>query len=289
MIFGLRAERHRISTWSLPDVSLGWVEGCNRPPVVPTPSGGLLHLYTFIKVWLNLAMKKSLTTSTPTKALKYYDIILASFVAVLLISNLAAVKLITVGSIITDGGAVLFPLAYIFGDVLTEVYGYKYARRAIWTGFGVMLVAVAAFTLVRYLPASPEWGLQQSYVDILGFFPRIVAASLIAYLVGEFLNAFVLAKLKVKYGGEKLWLRLIGSTVVGQLFDTIVFGLVAFGGILSASSMVNFVLVGWIFKVGVEIVMLPITYRVIAFLKQTEHKDAYDKKTDFNPMHVAVD
>ena len=239
-------------------------------------------------MWLNLTMKKSTITPTNTKALKYYDIILASFVAVLLISNLAAVKLITIGSIITDGGAVLFPLAYIFGDVLTELYGHAYARRAIWTGFGVMLVAVAAFTLVRYLPASPEWGLQQSYVDILGFFPRIVAASLVAYLVGEFLNAFVLAKLKVRYGGEKLWLRLIGSTIVGEFFDTVVFGLIAFGGILSLNSMVNFILVGWSFKTGVEVVMLPITYRVIAFLKQTEHKDVFDKKTDFNPMHVAV-
>lgn len=231
-------------------------------------------------------MKKTSVTSHKTTQFRYYDLILASFAAVLLISNLAAVKLITIGSIITDGGAILFPLAYIFGDVLTEVYGYSYARRAIWTGFGVMLVAVAAFTIVRYLPASPEWGLQQSYVDILGFFPRIVLASLVAYLVGEFMNAYVLAKLKVKYGGEQLWFRLIGSTVVGQLFDTVIFGLIAFGGILSAASMLNFIAVGWGFKTGVEVVMLPVTYRVISFLKAKEHQDAFDKKTDFSPFHI---
>src|SRR3990167_9493224 len=130
--------------------------------------------------------------------LKYYDLIIASFVSALLISNIAAVKLITIGGIITDGGAVLFPLVYIFGDVLTEVYGYAYARRAIWSGFGVMFVAVLAFTIVGQLPASPEWGLQQSYSDILGFFPRIVLASLVAYLFGEFVNATILARLKIK-------------------------------------------------------------------------------------------
>lgn len=219
---------------------------------------------------------------------KYYDLILAWFAAVLLISNIGAVKLISIGPLILDGGAVLFPLVYIFGDILTEVYGYAYARRAIWTGFGVMLLAVSALTIVRFLPASPEWTAQQSYVDILGFFPRIVVASLAAYLVGEFMNAYVLAKLKLRYGKDRLWLRLIGSTVIGQGLDTLVFGLIAFGGILSVGGMVNFVLVGWGFKVAVEIVMLPITYKVIAYLKRQEHKDALDKKTNFTPFKVKL-
>ncbi len=230
-------------------------------------------------------MKKNVVTAH-AHSLKYYDLILALFAAVLLISNIAAVKLINIGPIVTDGGAILFPLAYIFGDVLTEVYGYAYARRAIWTGFGVMLLAVVAFTVVRYLPPSPEWSNQQSYVDILGFFPRIVLASLTAYLVGEFMNSFVLAKLKIRYQGKKMWLRLIGSTVVGEGLDTVIFGLIAFGGILSPASMVNFILVGWSFKTMVEVVMLPVTYRVINYLKNQEHKDAYDKKTDFTPFTI---
>ncbi len=219
----------------------------------------------------------------------YYDLIVAAFVAVLLISNIAAIKLIKIGPIITDGGAVLFPLAYIFGDILTEVYGYSYTRRAIWAGFSMMIIAVVAFTIVQFMPPAPEWFKQEAYVAILGFLPRIVLASLVAYLVGEFLNSFVLAKLKVKHGGEQLWVRLIGSTVVGEFFDTVVFGLIAFSGKLKPLSMVNFVLVGWIFKTMVEVVMLPITYKLIHFLKVHEGVDAYDKKTDFTPFSLSVD
>lgn len=222
------------------------------------------------------------------KRLHYYDIILALFAAVLLISNLAATKLIAFGPIITDGGAVLFPLIYIFGDVLTEVYGYKYARRAIWTGFGVMLLAVLAFTIVRFMPAAEIYTDQKAFEAVLGFFPRIVFASLTAYLVGSFLNSFVLAKLKVRLGGRKLWLRLIGSTFVGELADTTIFALIAFGGILSTPDMVIFILVGWLFKTGVEVVLLPLTYRVVHFLKQQEKSDVYDKKTDFNPLKVSL-
>lgn len=222
------------------------------------------------------------------KQFRYLDIIIALFAASLLISNLAATKLIAFGPIITDGGAILFPLIYIFNDILTEVYGYKYTRRAIWIGFTVMVVAIAAFTIVRYLPSAPEYTAQASYEAVLGFFPRIVLASLAAYLVGSFLNSFVLAKLKLRTKGKKLWLRLIGSTAVGELFDTIVFGLVAFGGILGFSDMVIFIVVGWLFKTGVEVVLLPVTYRVVAFLKKAEGIDTYDKKTDFNPLRVNV-
>lgn len=219
---------------------------------------------------------------------RYLDIIIALFAAMLLISNLAATKLIAFGSIITDGGAILFPLIYIFNDVLTEVYGYKYARRAIWIGFGVMLLAVVAFTIVRYLPGAAEYTAQASYEAVLGFFPRIVLASLAAYLVGSFVNSFVLAKLKVRTKGRKLWLRLIGSTFVGEFFDTTVFGLVAFAGILGGMDMVNFILVGWLFKTAVEVVLLPVTYRVVAYLKKKEHVDTYDKKTDFSPLKIGV-
>ena len=221
-----------------------------------------------------------------TKQFRYLDIIIAFFAAMLLISNLAATKLVAFGPIITDGGAVLFPLIYIFNDILTEVYGYKQARRAIWIGFGVMLLAVVAFTIVRYLPSAAEYTAQSSYEAVLGFFPRIVLASLAAYLVGSFLNSYVLAKLKVRTNGKKLWLRLIGSTVVGEFFDTVVFALVAFGGILGFQDMIIFILVGWLFKTGVEIVLLPLTYRVIAYFKKAEGVDAFDKKTDFNPLRI---
>lgn len=222
------------------------------------------------------------------KTYRYYDLILAFFAAVLLISNLSATKLIAVGPLILDGGAVLFPLAYIFGDVLTEVYGYVYARRAIWVGFAVMLVAITAFTIVRYLPVAPEYQDQAAFEAVLGFFPRIVVASLAAYLVGEFLNAYVLAKLKVKTKGKKMWLRLIGSTLIGGLADTVVFALIAFGGILMGTDMLLFIVVGWVFKTVVEIVLLPITYRVINFLKKRENSDAYDTKTNFTPTHVSL-
>lgn len=220
------------------------------------------------------------------KTFKYYDIILAVFAAILLISNLAGTKLIAFGPIITDGGAILFPISYILGDVLTEIYGYKYARRAIWVWLGVMLLAVLCFTIVRYMPPAPEYTAQASYEAVLGFFPRIVAASLAAFLTGSFLNSFVLAKLKVKTKGKKLWLRLIGSTVVGELCDTVVFAFVAFGGILQGMNMLTYILIGWIFKTVVEIVFLPITYRVIDKMKQVEKVDAYDDKTNFTPFSV---
>lgn len=220
------------------------------------------------------------------KTFKYYDIILAVFAAILLISNLAGTKLIAFGPIITDGGAILFPISYIIGDVLTEIYGYKYARRAIWVGLGVMLLAVLCFTIVRYMPPAPEYADQASYEAVLGFFPRIVAASLAAFLTGSFLNSFVLAKLKIKTKGKKLWLRLIGSTVVGELCDTVVFAFVAFGGILQGMNMLTYILIGWIFKTVVEIVFLPITYRVIDKMKQVEKVDAYDDKTNFTPFSV---
>jgi queuosine precursor transporter len=220
---------------------------------------------------------------------KYFDLVLAAFVAVLLISNVSAVKLISFGSIITDGGAFLFPLVYIFGDLLTEVYGYKFARRAIWTGFGASLLAAVTYLVVQSAPPAAEaWPYQQSFEDILGFVPRIVLASMAAYLVGQFINSYVLSKLKLHTKGKRLWLRLIGSTVVGEFFDTLIFCLVAFGGVLTGWDMINYIIVGWVFKVSVEIILLPVTYRVIAFFKKREGVDAYDKKVDFSPFHIAV-
>jgi uncharacterized integral membrane protein (TIGR00697 family) len=153
-----------------------------------------------------------------------------------------------------------------------------------------MGIASVVFLLVGAAPAGAEWGLQDSWNNILGFVPRIVIASLSAFLVGQFLNAFVLAKLKVRYGKERMWIRLIGSTVVGELFDTTIFTLVAFtgSGFMSGPQMVKFIIQGWIFKTVIEIVMLPVTYRVIAFLKKAEHQDALDKDTNFTPLSVEI-
>jgi uncharacterized integral membrane protein (TIGR00697 family) len=221
---------------------------------------------------------------------KYYDIIVASFVAFLLISNISAVKIIDINGFLTDGGALLFPLTYIFGDILTEVYGYKYARRAIWIAFGAMAMASITFLIVGMAPAGADWGLQESWNNILGFVPRIVIASLVAFLIGQFVNSYILAKLKAKYGANRLWLRLVGSTVVGQLIDTTVFTIVAFtaSGFLSGPDMLKFIIQGWIFKTLVEIVMLPVTYKVVGFLKKSEHQDAIDSKTNFNPLSLKV-
>ena len=217
---------------------------------------------------------------------KYYDIILAQFVAALLISNIAATKVVAFGPIIMDGGALLFPLIYVIGDILTEVYGYKYARRAIWTGFIVMLIGVVTLTAVRYLPPAAEYQDQASFEAVLGFFPRIVLASLAAYLIGEFVNAYILARMKVKAKGKNLWQRLIASSIVGELLDTVIFATIAFAGIIVGWDFAIYILVGWLFKTGVEILLLPLTYRVIKHLKKVERVDHYDKRTDFSPFSL---
>ncbi len=224
-----------------------------------------------------------------SKNYRYYDLAVAASVATLIISNLGATKLIAFGPIIADGGGVLFPLAYILGDVMTEVYGYKHTRRAIWVSFFWLLVMIVVLTIVRFLPAADAATNVEAFDQIFGFVPRIVAASLVAYLAGEFMNSFVLAKMKVQSGGKHLWQRLIGSTIVGESVDTTIFGLIAFGGILSTHDMFIFILVGVIFKTVVETLMLPITYWIIAWLKKRENEDYYDKKTNFTPLSVSLD
>jgi queuosine precursor transporter len=217
----------------------------------------------------------------------YLDIITGLFVAVLIISNLASTKIVDVGGFLFDGGTILFPLAYIFGDILTEVYGYARARRVIWIGFGSLLLTVATLAIVQYLPAAGDWPNQEAYEAIIGFVPRIALASMAAYLVGEFLNAYVLAKMKVRSKGRHLWQRLLGSTVAGQGVDTVVFTLIAFGGTLPGSALLNIILTVFVMKVAVEVLLLPVTYRVVAALKRSEGLDAYDKKIDFTPLKLS--
>ena len=169
-----------------------------------------------------------------------------------------------------DGGAILFPFIYIIGDVLAEVYGLKAAKRAILTSLAVSILAALTFLTVQALPGAPEYANQAAFEAVLGFVPHIVIASLAAFLFGQFINAYVLVKIKEKWGEKNLWARLIGSTIAGQLVDTIVFCTIAFYGTLTGWAFVNYVVVGVVYKVAMEIILLPITYRVIAIIKRHE-------------------
>ena len=199
-----------------------------------------------------------------------YPLVVGIFVALLLISNIGAVKLISFGPIITDGGVFLFPLVYIVGDVLSEVYGFKAARRAIVLAFAMSALAAFTFWLVQMSPPADDWPNQEAFESVLGFVPRIVIASIIAFLIGQLLNAYVLVKIKERTAEKALWLRLLGSSVIGQFVDTLIFGFIAFWGIITGAEFVIFVLVGFAYKVLVEVVLLPITYRVIAAVKRRE-------------------
>ena len=218
-----------------------------------------------------------------------YDLVLAFFCGLLLISNIGATKLIAFGPsvqvggypvlpIVTDGGAFLFPLTYILGDILAEVYGFRLARRAIVTGFVLSALMSVTFLAVDHAPASSDWPLQQAWHDVLGFVPRIFVASLLGYLVGQFLNASVLVRIKQRWGTGRLWIRLVTSTVVGEFADTVVFCFIAFGPLgaifggdwVPWGTLINYTAVGWVYKVSVEVVLLPVTYRVIAAVKRRE-------------------
>ena len=199
-----------------------------------------------------------------------YPIIAAIFCALLLISNIGATKFIDVGFIKTDGGAFLFPLTYILGDVLTEVYGFRAARRVIYTGFGLGALAGLTFWVVQLAPAAAEWPNQDAFEAILGFVPQIVLASIIAFLCGQLSNSWTLVQIKRRTAEKKLWARLIGSTVVGEFVDTVVFTMIASLGRLSFEEFLNYFVVGYVYKTMLEVILLPITYRVIKIVKVRE-------------------
>ena len=229
------------------------------------------------------------------KSYRWYHVVVAVFVTSLIVSNIIAVKLFSIGGITLPAGVILFPIAYIIGDVLTEVYGFPRAREAIWIGFGCNLLAVAAIWIAGLLPPSPSWQTallespqeaQMAYSAILGFAPRLLLASFVAYLFGEFLNSFVLAKLKVKTHGRYLWVRTIGSTLVGQGVDSFLFITIAFYGILPTSVLFTAILFQWIFKSLFEAFATPFTYLVVGALKKAEGVDIYDEGTNFNPIKL---
>lgn len=233
------------------------------------------------------------------KNFQYYDLIMALFVTVLLLSNLlSSAKIVDFGAsigslaLITDAGTLVFPISYIFGDVLTEVYGYKRTRRVIWTGFAATALMGLLVWVVGILPGESAWNSDigdSAYQNILGGISGLVVASLVAYLFGEFLNSYIMAKLKVRSEGQMLWVRTIGSTLVGQGADTVIFFIVAtILGVFEVDILLSLIVTTYIFKVVIEAAFTPITYQVVNTLKAIEHEDYYDRNTDFNPFSMKV-
>jgi queuosine precursor transporter len=214
----------------------------------------------------------------------WFVVIDALFVTCLITANIIAVKLIVLFGFLVPAGIIVFPLSYLFGDVLTEVYGYGAARWVIWLGFVCNLLAVIAIYVGGRAPAAPFWHHQGAYEAILGFTPRLLLASFIAYLVGEFANSFVLAKFKIATKGRWLWTRTIGSTLIGEGLDTVIFISIAFWGIIPSQLMLTAILTQWTFKVLYEVIATPFTYGVVGFLKRREDLDTYDYRTNFSPI-----
>jgi hypothetical protein len=226
------------------------------------------------------------------RSYRYYEFVMAAFVTVLICSNLigpakiAQVELPVVGAIVFGAGAMFFPISYVFGDILTEVYGYARARRVIWAGFAGLGFASFMAAVVVALPPAPFWKHQAAYEVAFGSTWRIVAASMVAYFCGEFVNSYVLAKMKIRTAGKWLWTRTIGSTVAGEAVDSALFYPLAFygSGIIPDEKLPLVMLAQFIAKVGVEVAFTPVTYKVVRFLKRAEREDYYDRRTDFNPF-----
>ena len=243
---------------------------------------------------------------------KYYDLILAGFVTVLLCTNLiSAPKRVQIGGYVFGAGVLFFPISYLFGDILTEVYGYKRSRKVVWAGFGALAFATLMSQVVLRMPADPSWGIgvrmEGSYVvpsgepmtksalklsnqvvweTVFGGTWRVVLASMIGFFVGEFANSFTMAKMKIMTRGRHLWTRTIGSTVVGEMADSLLFYPIAFYGIWTNERLVSVLLMNYTLKVAWEVVATPLTYRIVGFLKKAEHEDYYDTDTDFTPFSL---
>jgi queuosine precursor transporter len=220
---------------------------------------------------------------------RYYDFVMAAFVAILLLSNLiGAAKLADVGGYIFGAGILFFPLGYVIGDVLTEVYGYARARRVIWVGFVALLFMAFMSWVVVALPPASGWEGQAAYESVFGQVWRIVFASITAFWAGEFVNSYVMARMKIWTGGHHLWSRTIGSTVVGQGVDSLIFYPLAFWGVWSNTQVITVMITNWLLKVGWEVVLTPVTYAVVGWLKRKEGVDIFDEGTDFTPFKTKV-
>jgi queuosine precursor transporter len=233
---------------------------------------------------------------TPQKTYRYYDLVLAAFVTVLVCSNLigpakiATLDLPVLGSVVFGAGVLFFPISYIFGDVLTEVYGYGRDRRAIWTGFAALIFAAIMAAIIVALPPAPFWQNQSAYETAFGNAWRVVAASMIAFACGSFVNAYVMAKMKVWQNGRNLWARTIGSTIFGEAVDSLLFYPLAFynTGIIPNEALPAVMMAQFVTKTTVEALFTPVTYAVVNFLKRAEQEDHYDRDTDFNPFKADV-
>lgn len=220
------------------------------------------------------------------KNYKYYTLITALFVTILLTSNITSTKIVSLWWLTFDGGTILFPLSYIFWDILTEVYGYKKSRQVIWTGFLWALIMTLSIIAVGLMPAASFWTFQEAYSNILMYAPRIVFASLIAYIAWEFTNSYVIAKMKIKMQWKMLPLRTIVSTLLWQWIDTSIFIIIAFYWIFTTNELIALFLSNYVLKVWIEILFTPITIFTVTKLKKIESEDYYDTKTDFNPLKV---
>jgi uncharacterized integral membrane protein (TIGR00697 family) len=216
----------------------------------------------------------------------YFVFIAAIFVTCLITANIIAVKLVNIFGLVLPAAVIVFPISYIFGDVLTEVYGYARARQVIWLGFFCNLLAVIAFWIGQWLPPASFWDAQVAYERILGFTPRLLVASFLGYLVGEFANSVVMAKLKVATNGRWLWTRTISSTLVGEGLDSLVFITLAFIGTTPPGALAGIIVTQWLFKVSYEVLATPLTYVIVNRLKVVEGLDVFDRETDFNPIRL---
>ncbi|HVO85339.1 MAG TPA: queuosine precursor transporter [Syntrophobacteria bacterium] len=216
----------------------------------------------------------------------WFVLLVALFITCLVAANIIAVKLVDLFGLTVPAAVIIFPVSYILGDVLTEVYGYRQARRVIWLGFLSNLFVVVAIVVAQVLPAASFWDGQAAYERILGYTPRILAASFLAYLVGEFANSYVLAKMKIATRGRWLWSRTIGSTLVGQGLDSLVFMSLAFAGTIPTAGLATAVITQWLAKSAYEAVATPLTYLAVGFLKTREGLDVYDHATRFNPFSL---
>ena len=214
----------------------------------------------------------------------WFVVVTAVFVTCLITANVVAVKLVALGGLILPAGVLIFPVSYILGDVLTEVYGFRRARLVIWLGFACNLLFVATAWLGGLLPPAGFWDGQAAYERILGFTPRLLAASFAAYLVGEFANSFVLARMKVLTAGRWLWTRTIGSTLVGEGLDSFIFIAIAFAGVIPLPALLTTALTQWLVKTGYEALATPLTYLVVGALKRAEGLDTFDRDVSFNPL-----
>jgi len=223
----------------------------------------------------------------PARTYRYYDLVMAAFVTVLLCANLiGASKVATLGGFTFGAGVLFFPISYVFGDVLTEVYGYARARKVVWAGFGAMIFASFMSLVILAFPPAPGWPHQAAFETVFGGTWRIVGASLVAYFCGEFCNSFVLAKMKIRTEGRFLWLRTIGSTIVGEAVDSLIFYPLAFLGIWSTDLVLKVMLTNYALKVGWEVFMTPATYVEVNALKRAEHEDYFDRNTEFTPFSL---